>query len=53
MKPPSAFADSLRTESELCGELGESGLKVLTAETIQDRSNSSNIPVDYIRALKM
>jgi ABC-2 type transport system ATP-binding protein len=51
-KPPKGSADHLLTEEQLCGLLRKSGFEVLGQETITDTSRSSNIPVDYIRAVK-
>jgi hypothetical protein len=33
--------------------LGKAGFEVVSAETIKDTSRSSNIPVEYIRAVKV
>ncbi len=52
LKPPKGSADHLLTDEQLCGLLSKSGFEVLDQETISDRSRSSNIPVDYIRAVK-
>jgi ubiquinone/menaquinone biosynthesis C-methylase UbiE len=52
VKPPKGSADHLLTEEQLCGLLRKSGFKVLGQETISDTSRSSNVPVDYIRAIK-
>lgn len=52
VKPPKGSADHLLTEEQLCELLRKSGFEVLDQETISDRSRSSNIPVDYIRAVK-
>jgi hypothetical protein len=41
----------LLTDEQLCGLLSKSGFEVLDQETITDTSRSSNIPVDYIRAV--
>jgi ubiquinone/menaquinone biosynthesis C-methylase UbiE len=53
VKPPKEFAVHLLTEEQLCGLLRKSGFKVLGQETISDTSRSSNIPVEYIRAVKI
>jgi ubiquinone/menaquinone biosynthesis C-methylase UbiE len=52
VKPPKGSADHLLTEEQLCGLLRKSGFTVLDQETIRDTSRSSNIPVEYIRAVK-
>jgi ABC-2 type transport system ATP-binding protein len=53
VKPPKGSADHLLTEEQLCGLLRKSGFKVLGQETMTDKSRSSNIPVEYIRALRI
>jgi len=53
VKPPKEFAVHLLTEEQLCGLLRKAGFKVLGQETISDTSRSSNIPVEYIRAVKI
>jgi hypothetical protein len=41
------------TEKQLCELLSRSGFKVLSCETIKDPSRSSNIPMKYIKAVKI
>ena len=53
VKPPRGFGQHLMSEDELCTHLRDAGFKVLSHETIQDGSRSSNIPVDYVRARKV
>lgn len=52
MKPPKRFGKNIMTETQLC-ELLISRFKVASTETIKDKSRSSNIPVEYIRAVKV
>src|SRR5215469_7064964 len=52
VKPPKGFGQHLMSEDQLCTHLRDAGFKVLSRETIQDGSRSSNIPVDYVRARK-
>jgi len=52
VKPPKGSASHLLSEEQLCGLLRKSGFEVLGRETVSDRSRSSNIPVDYIGAVK-
>ncbi len=52
-KPPKGSAQHLLTEEQLCGLLRKSEFEVLSRETIADTSRSSNIPVDYIKAIKI
>jgi hypothetical protein len=41
------------TEKQLRDLLGKSGFEVAGTETIKDTSRSSNIPVEYISAVKV
>jgi hypothetical protein len=52
LKPPKGFGRNAMTEKRLRELLGRSGFRVDSAETIRDPSRSSNIPVEYIRAVK-
>ena len=52
-KPPKGFGKNVMTEKQLCDLLGKSGFKVISAEMIKDPSRSSNLPVGYIRAVKV
>jgi len=51
-KPPKGFGKGLISEKKLRDLLGKSGFEVIGAETIRDPSRSSNIPVEYIKAVK-
>jgi ubiquinone/menaquinone biosynthesis C-methylase UbiE len=51
-KPPKGFGRNVVTEGQLRQLLGQSGFRVDSIETIRDPSRSSNIPVEYIRAVK-
>lgn len=53
VKPPKGFGRNVMSEKHLCDLLGQSGFKVVSTETIRDTSRSSNIPVEYIRAVKL
>ncbi len=53
VKPPKGLGKNVMTEKQLCDLLGQSGFKVVSTETIRDTSRSSNIPVEYIRAVKV
>jgi ubiquinone/menaquinone biosynthesis C-methylase UbiE len=53
IKPPKGFGKNTITKQQLCGLLEKSGFKVFSIETISDTSRSSNIPIDYIRAMKV
>lgn len=53
VKPPKRFGQHLLSEEQLCSHLRDTGFHVLSRETIRDRSRSSNIPVDYVRARKV
>lgn len=51
-KPPRRFGRNLLGLEELRRLLGNSGFRVLDAETVTDAARSSNIPLDYVRAVK-
>ena len=53
LKPPKGFGKNVMTEEELCDRLGKSGFQVVSIETIKDTSRSSNIPLEYVRAVKV
>ena len=53
VKPPTGLGKNIVTEKQLCDLLGKSGLEVASTETIKDTSRTSNIPVEYIRAVKL
>ncbi|MFO1350948.1 MAG: class I SAM-dependent methyltransferase [Gammaproteobacteria bacterium] len=53
VKPPKGFGRNVLTEKQLREVLGRSGFRVDSAETIRDPSRSSNIPIQYIRAVKV
>jgi ubiquinone/menaquinone biosynthesis C-methylase UbiE len=50
VKPPKGLGKNTLTEKELCDLLGKLGFEVTSTETIKD---TSNIPVEYIRAVKV
>ena len=52
-KPPKGFGKGMTTEKQLRDLLGNSGFQVISAETIKDSTRSSNIPVEYIKAVKI
>lgn len=52
LKPPKGFGSNVLTAEELCDLLATSGFRVVSVETISDGSRSSNIPVEYVRAVK-
>jgi hypothetical protein len=53
IKPPKGFGNNVTTERQLCDLLASAGFEVVSTETITDPSRSSNIPVQYIKALKV
>jgi ubiquinone/menaquinone biosynthesis C-methylase UbiE len=53
VKLPKGFGKNLMTEKQLCDLLSKAGFEIISTETIQDTSRSSNIPVDYIKAVKI
>ena len=52
LKPPKHFITKILSEKQLCDLLDRSGFKVISSEVIKDPSRSSNIPIDYIKAVK-
>src|SRR5262249_7814793 len=52
VKPPKRFAKNMLTEKKLRELLNECGFTVIDSETIRDKSRSSNIPVEYVVALR-
>jgi ABC-2 type transport system ATP-binding protein len=53
LKPPKGLGRNVMTEKQLGDLLGRSRFRVDSTETIRDPSRSSNIPVQYIRAVKI
>ena len=53
VKPPKGLGKNILTEKQLCDLLGKLGFEIASTETIKDPSRSSNIPVEYIRAVKV
>jgi ubiquinone/menaquinone biosynthesis C-methylase UbiE len=53
VKPPKGFGKNVMTEKQLCNLLGSTDFEVVSTEKFQDTSRSSNIPVEYIRAVKV
>jgi ABC-2 type transport system ATP-binding protein len=53
VKPPKGLGKNVMTEEQLCDLLDQSGFRVVSTETIKDKSRSSYIPVEYIRAVKV
>jgi len=51
VKPPKRFGSNVMTEEQLRRVLDTVGFDVVHAETVRDTSRSSNIPVEYIRAV--
>jgi ubiquinone/menaquinone biosynthesis C-methylase UbiE len=53
VKPPKGIGKNVMTEKQLYNLLGKVGFEVVSTEIIKDTSRSSNIPVEYIRAVKI
>jgi len=53
LKPPKRFITKMLTEKQLCNLLNRAGFEVLSSEVIKDQSRSSNIPMEYIKAVKI
>jgi ubiquinone/menaquinone biosynthesis C-methylase UbiE len=51
VKPPKGFGRNVLTEKQLSELLDRSGFRVESSEAVQDPSSSSNIPVEYVRAV--
>ena len=52
-KPPKGLGKNVMREKELCDLLVQSGFEIVSTETFRDTSSSSNIPIEYIRAVKV
>ncbi len=52
LKPPKGFGRNILSEAQLRQLLERCGFRVDSAETIRDPSHSSNVPVDYVHAVK-
>ena len=52
-KPPKGFGKNVMTDEQLCYLLRKVGFAVASTEKIRDTSRSSNIPVEYVRAVKI
>ena len=52
VKPPKGFGNNMMSEKQLCDLLDQLQFKILSTETISDRSHSSHIPIQYIKAVK-
>lgn len=53
VKPPKGLGKNIMTQKQLCDLLGKSGFRVASTEMIKDPARSSNIPVEYVRAVKV
>jgi ABC-2 type transport system ATP-binding protein len=53
MKPPKGLGKNVLDQQQLCDFLGRSGFNVLSSETFRDTSRSSNIPIEYVRSVKV
>ena len=52
VRPPKRLGGNVMTEQRLRALLDDSGFRVVSSETIRDPSRSSNIPIEYVRAVK-
>ena len=50
LKPPKRFISKMLTDKQLRDLLNRSGFTLISSEVIKDRSRSSSIPIDYIKA---
>ena len=53
VKPPKGFSRNMLTEKRLGELLDRCGFRVMSIETMRDPSRSSNIPIEYVRAVKV
>ncbi len=53
VKPPKGLGENIMTQKQLCDLLAKSGFRAASIEMIKDPSRSSNIPVEYIKAVKV
>jgi ubiquinone/menaquinone biosynthesis C-methylase UbiE len=51
--PPKGFGRNILSEQKLRGLLHKAGFETLSVETFKDPSRSSNIPVEYFRAVRV
>ncbi len=52
-KPPTRFGRDVLNESELRAVLQRSGFGVASVETFTDPSSAANVPIQYVRAVKV
>jgi ABC-2 type transport system ATP-binding protein len=52
VKPPKEFGRNVLSEKELSALLGRSGFRIEAMEVLRDPSSSSNVPIEYARAVK-
>lgn len=53
VKPPKGLGRNVTTARDLHSLLERTGFEVVDIETIRDAARSSNIPVEYVRAVKL
>jgi hypothetical protein len=53
VKPPKGLGQNAMSEKRLCEQLERSGFRVVSTETLRDSSRSSNIPIEYVRSVKL
>jgi ubiquinone/menaquinone biosynthesis C-methylase UbiE len=53
IRPPRGFGQHVLTEAQLCELLRKTGFKVLGQETVSDTTRSSNVPVEYVTAMRI
>ena len=51
VKPPKGLGQNARSEKRLREQLEQCGFRVMSTETLRDSSRSSNIPIEYVRAV--
>jgi len=53
VRPSSGLGRNVLTENQLGQLLGRHGFRIESSETIRDPSSSSNIPVEYVRSVRV
>ena len=52
-KPPKGLLKNVLAEKQVCDLLMNAGFRILSTEVIRDASRSYNIPVEYIKAVRI
>jgi ubiquinone/menaquinone biosynthesis C-methylase UbiE len=52
-KPPKDFLKHVMTEAQLCDYLVKAGFEILSVETIRNSQRASNLPIEFIKAIRL